>query len=287
MQIAVDRARDVALVVDAPVRARHGPRAGRGPRGAPPASRRRPAGPGRPEHGAAAANATPRRVSATVADRLAGLTARMLAAGRRAGYAPVDDPALADARAALPRAGRAVRLGAAAQPGPAGHDPRGTRRRHGCRRAPARRRSRRGATAWRRSSRSTSSRSAARSARCRRAAAADGGSARARSGPSSKSIAADRREATTPSTPCGRATRASRSAAGAAASGRPRRRSRRASPRSRPTTGERSLTDPDPEQGYVHEWLHQVESVYRALGVSEDDLPPLHDAGGIHLGAAA
>jgi len=38
------------------------------------------------------------------------------------------------------------------------------------------------------------------------------------------------------------------------------------------------LTDPDPEQGYVHEWLHQVEAVYRALGVSEDDLPPLHDA---------
>jgi hypothetical protein len=38
------------------------------------------------------------------------------------------------------------------------------------------------------------------------------------------------------------------------------------------------LTDPDPEQGYVHEWLHQVEAVYRALGVSEDELPPLHDA---------
>ena len=38
------------------------------------------------------------------------------------------------------------------------------------------------------------------------------------------------------------------------------------------------LTDPDPEQGYVHEWLHQVESVYRALGVSEVELPPLHDA---------
>ncbi|MEO5884983.1 MAG: hypothetical protein ABIQ58_05650 [Candidatus Limnocylindrales bacterium] len=39
------------------------------------------------------------------------------------------------------------------------------------------------------------------------------------------------------------------------------------------------LTDPDPVQGYVHEWLHQVEAVYRALGVSEADLPPLHDAG--------
>jgi hypothetical protein len=39
------------------------------------------------------------------------------------------------------------------------------------------------------------------------------------------------------------------------------------------------LTDPDPEQGYVHEWLHQVEAVYRSLGVSESELPPLHDAG--------
>jgi hypothetical protein len=38
------------------------------------------------------------------------------------------------------------------------------------------------------------------------------------------------------------------------------------------------LTDPDPEQGYVHEWLHQVEAVYRALGVSQAELPPLHDA---------
>jgi hypothetical protein len=39
------------------------------------------------------------------------------------------------------------------------------------------------------------------------------------------------------------------------------------------------LTDPDPEQGYVHEWLHQVETVYRGLGVTEAELPPLHDAG--------
>jgi hypothetical protein len=37
--------------------------------------------------------------------------------------------------------------------------------------------------------------------------------------------------------------------------------------------------DPDPAQGYVHEWLHQVEGVYRALGVSEAALPNLHDAG--------
>lgn len=42
----------------------------------------------------------------------------------------------------------------------------------------------------------------------------------------------------------------------------------------------RSLADdPDPAQGYVHEWLHQVEAVYRGLGVSEVELPPLHDAG--------
>ncbi|MGZ8437276.1 MAG: hypothetical protein ACXWXR_01900 [Candidatus Limnocylindrales bacterium] len=38
-------------------------------------------------------------------------------------------------------------------------------------------------------------------------------------------------------------------------------------------------TDPDPEQGYVHEWLHQVESIYRELGVGEDELPDLHEAG--------
>jgi hypothetical protein len=37
-------------------------------------------------------------------------------------------------------------------------------------------------------------------------------------------------------------------------------------------------TDPDPAQGYVHEWLHQVEAVYRKLGVEEDELPSLHDA---------
>ena len=38
-------------------------------------------------------------------------------------------------------------------------------------------------------------------------------------------------------------------------------------------------TDPEPAQGYVHEWLHQVEAVYRGLGVGEDLLPNLHDAG--------
>jgi hypothetical protein len=38
------------------------------------------------------------------------------------------------------------------------------------------------------------------------------------------------------------------------------------------------ITDTDPEQGYVHEWLHQVESEYREYGVGPDRLPSLHDA---------
>lgn len=38
-------------------------------------------------------------------------------------------------------------------------------------------------------------------------------------------------------------------------------------------------TSADPEQGYVHEWLHQVEAIYRALGVTDDELPDLHAAG--------
>jgi hypothetical protein len=38
-------------------------------------------------------------------------------------------------------------------------------------------------------------------------------------------------------------------------------------------------TDPDPAQGYVHEWLHQVEAVYRGLGLDPTVLPNLHDAG--------
>jgi hypothetical protein len=33
----------------------------------------------------------------------------------------------------------------------------------------------------------------------------------------------------------------------------------------------------DAEHGFVHEWLHQVESLYRGLGLGEDDLPVLHD----------
>ena len=42
----------------------------------------------------------------------------------------------------------------------------------------------------------------------------------------------------------------------------------------------RSLaTDPTPAQGYVHEWLHQVEGVYRGLGLDETELPGLHEAG--------
>ena len=35
-----------------------------------------------------------------------------------------------------------------------------------------------------------------------------------------------------------------------------------------------------PEEGFVHEWLHQVESVYRTLGVGDDRLPGLHDVEG-------
>jgi len=38
-------------------------------------------------------------------------------------------------------------------------------------------------------------------------------------------------------------------------------------------------TDPDPEQGYVHEWLHQAEAVYRGLGLGPGELPDLHAAG--------
>ena len=37
-------------------------------------------------------------------------------------------------------------------------------------------------------------------------------------------------------------------------------------------------TDPAPAQGYVHEWLHQVEAIYRGLGFGENELPGLHDA---------
>jgi hypothetical protein len=33
-----------------------------------------------------------------------------------------------------------------------------------------------------------------------------------------------------------------------------------------------------PEEGFVHEWLHQVEATYRDLGFGEDVFPPLHDA---------
>jgi hypothetical protein len=35
---------------------------------------------------------------------------------------------------------------------------------------------------------------------------------------------------------------------------------------------------PDPEEGFVHEWLHQVEATYRSLGAGEDVFPSLHDA---------
>jgi len=32
-----------------------------------------------------------------------------------------------------------------------------------------------------------------------------------------------------------------------------------------------------PEEGFVHEWLHQVEGMYRELGLTERSLPTLHD----------
>jgi hypothetical protein len=35
---------------------------------------------------------------------------------------------------------------------------------------------------------------------------------------------------------------------------------------------------PDPEEGFVHEWLHQVEATFRSLGCDEAVVPPLHDA---------
>jgi hypothetical protein len=35
-----------------------------------------------------------------------------------------------------------------------------------------------------------------------------------------------------------------------------------------------------PEEGFVHEWLHQVESVLRGRGVGADVLPGLHDVDG-------
>jgi hypothetical protein len=36
----------------------------------------------------------------------------------------------------------------------------------------------------------------------------------------------------------------------------------------------------DPAHGFVHEWLHQVEAVYRDLGLGRDQLPDLHDVDG-------
>ena len=39
-------------------------------------------------------------------------------------------------------------------------------------------------------------------------------------------------------------------------------------------------TATDPAHGFVHEWLHQVESVYRGLGLGPDELPGLHDVDG-------
>jgi hypothetical protein len=39
-------------------------------------------------------------------------------------------------------------------------------------------------------------------------------------------------------------------------------------------------TATDPAHGFVHEWLHQVEAVYRDLGLGRDGLPELHDVDG-------
>jgi hypothetical protein len=39
-------------------------------------------------------------------------------------------------------------------------------------------------------------------------------------------------------------------------------------------------TATDPAHGFVHEWLHQVEAVYRDLGLGRDVLPDLHDVDG-------
>lgn len=35
---------------------------------------------------------------------------------------------------------------------------------------------------------------------------------------------------------------------------------------------------PDPEEGFVHEWLHQIEARARRAGFGEDQVPTLHDA---------
>ena len=35
---------------------------------------------------------------------------------------------------------------------------------------------------------------------------------------------------------------------------------------------------PDPEEGFVHEWLHQIEARARTAGLDPDVVPPLHDA---------
>ena len=188
----------------------------------------------------------------------------MLAAGRRAGYAPADDPALADPRAALPGAGRPVRLRAAARPSAAGHDPRRTCGGDGRRRTPAGD----GRGLERRPGH-------ARAARCRRgppsirSLSSSGGGrwwvgprevrpeleAIAETGATYDSVyALWPCEPAVPQCGWGCAIGPSEATFGAGFS-------------SISTDHWRTLlTDPDPEQGYVHEWLHQVEAVYRALG---------------------
>ncbi len=39
-------------------------------------------------------------------------------------------------------------------------------------------------------------------------------------------------------------------------------------------------TATDPAHGFVHEWLHQVEAIYRDLGLGREQLPDLHDVDG-------
>src|SRR2546422_6262718 len=81
-----------------------------------------------------------------------------------------------------------------------------------------------------------------------------------------------------PSWPSGRPMEPWSCAAGAARSGPATRPAERASVPSSRTTGDSYLTAPHPEEGFVHEWLHQVEATYRDLGFGEDVVPPLHDA---------
>lgn len=43
-------------------------------------------------------------------------------------------------------------------------------------------------------------------------------------------------------------------------------------------------TQPNPTEGFVHEWLHQVEATLRLAGAGADVFPDLHDAGHLRSG---